>query len=151
MKLKLPNLLTSCNLFSGCIASVMVFRNHLDFAAYFVFAAAIFDLLDGMAARKVLSNPAFGKELDSLADIVSFGFVPAAGLDRFLRNALHEVNNKNHLPQNLPAVSSPAKSNSSFPTPTASFRSSHSRACWRRGSLFSLSDRLVSTHSEAAL
>ena len=85
MKLQLPNLLTSCNLFSGCIASVMVFRNHLDFAAYFVFAAALFDLLDGMAARKVLSNPAFGKELDSLADIVSFGFVPGAVLFKMLQ------------------------------------------------------------------
>ena len=85
MKLHLPNALTSCNLFSGCIASVMIFRNHLDFAAYFVFIAAFFDLLDGMAARKVLSNPAFGKELDSLADIVSFGFVPGAILFKLLQ------------------------------------------------------------------
>lgn len=85
MKLHLPNALTSCNLFSGCIASVMIFRNHLDFAAYFVFIAAFFDLLDGMAARKVLSNPAFGKELDSLADIVSFGFVPGAIMFKLLQ------------------------------------------------------------------
>lgn len=87
MKIHLPNLLTSCNLFCGCIASVMVFRNHLDLAAYFVFLAAFFDLLDGMAARKVLSDPAFGKELDSLADIISFGFVPGAVLFTLLQNS----------------------------------------------------------------
>ncbi len=87
MKIHLPNVLTSCNLFCGCIASVFVFRNHLDLAAYFVFLAAFFDLLDGMAARKVLSNPAFGKELDSLADVISFGFVPGAVLFSLLQNS----------------------------------------------------------------
>lgn len=85
MKLHLPNALTSCNLFCGCVAAVMVFRNHLDIAAYLIFIAAFFDLLDGMVARKVLSNQAFGKELDSLADIVSFGFVPGAMMFRMLQ------------------------------------------------------------------
>jgi CDP-diacylglycerol--serine O-phosphatidyltransferase len=85
IRLQLPNALTCCNLFSGCIASVMVFRNHLDYAAYLIFAAAIFDLFDGMLARKVLSNPHFGKELDSLADIVSFGFVPGAIMFKLLQ------------------------------------------------------------------
>lgn len=78
MKVHIPNALTCLNLFSGCIAVVMIFRNHLDTAAYFVFAAAFFDLLDGMVARKVFSDSAFGKELDSLADMVSFGLVPGA-------------------------------------------------------------------------
>ena len=87
MKRHLPNLLTCCNLFSGCIAAIMVFRNHLDFAAYFVFIAAFFDLLDGIVARKVLSNPAFGKELDSLADVISFGFVPGAVLFKLLQHS----------------------------------------------------------------
>lgn len=80
MKRQIPNIFTSLNLFSGCIAAVMVFRNHLDYTAYFVFASAFFDLLDGMIARKVGANSEFGKELDSLADAVSFGFVPGAVL-----------------------------------------------------------------------
>ena len=91
MKIYLPNFITSCNLFCGCIASVMVFRNHLDLAAYFVFLAAFFDLLDGMAARKFLSNPAFGKELDSLADVISFGFVPGAVLFKLLQQSNMEM------------------------------------------------------------
>jgi len=85
MKLHLPNALTCCNLFSGCIAAVMIFRNHLEYAAYFVFISAFFDLLDGMVARKVSSDTAFGKELDSLADVVSFGFVPGAMMFKLLQ------------------------------------------------------------------
>ena len=91
MKINLPNLLTSCNLFCGCIAAVMVFRNHLDWAAYLVFIAAFFDLLDGMAARKISSGSAFGKELDSLADMVSFGFVPGAVMFKLLQSADMEL------------------------------------------------------------
>ncbi len=51
MKKHLPNLFTCLNLMAGCIAVVMVFRDHMDWAAYIVFIAAFFDLLDGMAAR----------------------------------------------------------------------------------------------------
>lgn len=87
MKLHIPNALTCCNLFSGCIAAVMVFRDRLDYAAYFIFISAFFDLLDGMVARKVLSNAAFGKELDSLADVVSFGFVPGAMMFKLLQQS----------------------------------------------------------------
>lgn len=61
---------------AGCIAVVMIFRNHFDWAAYLIFLAAFFDLLDGMAARVLSLNSPFGKELDSLADMISFGFVP---------------------------------------------------------------------------
>lgn len=85
MKVHLPNALTCANLFSGCIAAVMVFRNHLDYAAYFVFLSAFFDLLDGMAARKVAGNSEFGKQLDSLADMVSFGFVPGAVIFKLMQ------------------------------------------------------------------
>lgn len=85
MKIHLPNALTCMNLFSGCVAAVMIFRNHLEYAAYFVFLSAFFDLLDGMVARKVDSNQTFGKELDSLADVVSFGFVPGAMMFKLLQ------------------------------------------------------------------
>ncbi len=78
MKRHLPNVFTCLNLLSGCAAAVMVFRDHFDWVAYLVFAAAFFDLLDGMAARMLGVNSAYGKELDSLADMVTFGFVPGA-------------------------------------------------------------------------
>ena len=73
---QIPNFITCLNLLCGCIATVMVFRNHLDWAAYLVFIAAFFDLIDGMAARALHVSSPIGKELDSLADVISFGFVP---------------------------------------------------------------------------
>ena len=85
MKKQIPNILTCLNLFSGCVAAVMVFRNRLDVAAYFVLLAAFFDLLDGMIARRVGSNPEFGKQIDSLADMVTFGFIPGAILFKLLQ------------------------------------------------------------------
>jgi len=63
----------------------MIFRNHLDWAAYLVFIAAIFDLFDGMAARMLKLSSPMGKELDSLADVISFGFVPGAVLFKMLQ------------------------------------------------------------------
>jgi CDP-diacylglycerol--serine O-phosphatidyltransferase len=85
MKAHIPNALTCANLFCGCIAAVMIFRSHLDYAAYLIFLSAFFDLLDGMVARKVASNSEYGKQLDSLADMVSFGFVPGAMVFRLLQ------------------------------------------------------------------
>lgn len=85
MKKQIPNFLTCLNLFCGCIAAVMIFRNRLDISAYFVLLAAFFDLLDGMIARRVGSNPNFGKQIDSLADMVTFGFVPGAILFKLLQ------------------------------------------------------------------
>ena len=92
MKKQIPNFLTCMNLFSGCIALVMVFRNHLDYTAYLILIAAFFDLLDGMVARKVGSNSEFGKQIDSLADMVSFGLVPGAVMFKLLQmSALAEL------------------------------------------------------------
>lgn len=85
MKKQIPNFLTSMNLFCGCIAVVMVFRNHLEFTAYLILLAAFFDLLDGMVARLVGSNSEFGKQIDSLADVVSFGLVPGAVMFKLLQ------------------------------------------------------------------
>ncbi|MCC7232382.1 MAG: CDP-alcohol phosphatidyltransferase family protein [Bacteroidia bacterium] len=87
MKKHIPNLLTCCNLFTGCVAGVMVFRGHLDWAAYLIFAAAFFDLLDGLSARALEINSPYGKELDSLADVISFGFVPGAILFKLFQHA----------------------------------------------------------------
>ena len=72
----IPNLLTISNLICGCIALYFTFQGELVLTAYFICLAAIFDFMDGAAARLLnVSNP-IGKELDSLADMVSFGLVP---------------------------------------------------------------------------
>jgi CDP-diacylglycerol--serine O-phosphatidyltransferase len=64
------------NLFSGCTGILLALRGHLDYAAYFIAIAALFDFLDGMAARLLHVKSEIGKELDSLADVVSFGVLP---------------------------------------------------------------------------
>ncbi|RYE36322.1 MAG: CDP-diacylglycerol--serine O-phosphatidyltransferase [Sphingobacteriaceae bacterium] len=78
MKKHIPNAITCMHLFSGCIGIVFAFQERLDFAAYAVFTAAFFDFLDGMAARLLKVHSEIGKQLDSLADMVSFGVLPAA-------------------------------------------------------------------------
>lgn len=84
MKIKLftiPNILTLCNLLSGCAAAVFALCvNDLQWAFWCVVIAAVFDFLDGFVARLTGSHSAIGKELDSLADMVSFGFAPSAVL-----------------------------------------------------------------------
>ena len=78
MSKHIPNLLTISNLICGCIALYFTFQGELVFTAYLIGLAAIFDFMDGAAARLLnVSNP-IGKELDSLADMVSFGLVPGS-------------------------------------------------------------------------
>lgn len=84
MKIKLftiPNLLTLSNLMCGAFAalSALVYDN-LEWAFWFVVLAAVFDFLDGFVARLLGQSSPIGVQLDSLADVVSFGFVPAAVL-----------------------------------------------------------------------
>lgn len=73
----IPNALTCMNLFSGCIAGVMAFGAHYDLALLFIVVSAVFDFLDGMAARALKAYSPLGKDLDSLADDVSFGVAPS--------------------------------------------------------------------------
>jgi CDP-diacylglycerol--serine O-phosphatidyltransferase len=73
----LPNLLTTGCLFSGFYAVVAAIDKHFDHAGMAVFAAMIFDTLDGRIARLTRTESAFGKEYDSLADMVAFGLAPA--------------------------------------------------------------------------
>lgn len=74
----LPNLLTSCNLLCGAIGTVYVLEGHGLFpAAYFVWLSLVFDFLDGFAARSLSVASPIGKELDSLADVISFGLLPS--------------------------------------------------------------------------
>ena len=73
----LPNLLTTACLFSGFYAVVAAIDKHFAPAGMAVFAAMIFDTLDGRIARLTHTESLFGKEYDSLADMVSFGLAPA--------------------------------------------------------------------------
>lgn len=77
MKVHIPNILTLANLVSGCIGIVLAFSGYLDIAAYLIWLAAIFDFFDGFAARLLNVKSSIGKELDSLADMVSFGVLPS--------------------------------------------------------------------------
>ena len=77
VKKHLPNAITCANLFSGCIGIVFAFQENLIFAAYCIFLAAIFDFFDGLASRVLQSFSGIGKDLDSLADMVSFGVLPS--------------------------------------------------------------------------
>ncbi len=76
MKRHIPNFITSLNLFSGCIGIILALQYRIDYAAYFIAVSALFDFLDGMAARVLHVKSEIGKELDSLADVVSFGVLP---------------------------------------------------------------------------
>lgn len=72
----IPNFITCLNLFSGCLACVMAFNGNFLMAAAFIYLSAIFDFLDGFAARVLKAYSTIGKELDSLADSISFGLAP---------------------------------------------------------------------------
>lgn len=87
MKKHIPNVITCLNLFSGCVGIVLAFNGQLIDAGYAILVAALFDFLDGLAARILKVSSPVGKELDSLADIVSFGLLPAVILFQMLQSA----------------------------------------------------------------
>ncbi len=78
MKLiNIPNILTCCNLISGCIATCFAFFASPDLAMLWIVIGAVFDFFDGMSARTLHVSSPIGKELDSLADDVTFGVAPS--------------------------------------------------------------------------
>jgi len=87
IKKHIPNTITCGNLLCGCLAIVQVFNNNLVGAAYFVGIALVLDFFDGFAARMLKVSSAIGKDLDSLADMVTFGVVPGAMIFKLLGNA----------------------------------------------------------------
>lgn len=84
IKKHIPNAITCANLFSGCIGIVYAFNGALETAAYFVLLSGIFDFFDGFAARLLNVKSNIGKDLDSLADMVSFGFLPGVVMYQLL-------------------------------------------------------------------
>lgn len=73
----LPSLFTIANLFLGIVSIIFVFNDRPDLAAMMVIAAMLTDGLDGRVARALNVQSDFGKELDSLSDVISFGVAPA--------------------------------------------------------------------------
>ena len=78
----IPNTITSMNLLCGALGVIFTFQGALDIAFYLMLAAAVCDFLDGFSARLLKAYSAIGKELDSLADLVTFGLLPSLMLHR---------------------------------------------------------------------
>lgn len=78
MKKHIPNAVTCLNLLCGCLALTFIFNGDLVMGAYLVGIAAVADFFDGLLARALRVSSPIGKDLDSLADMVSFGVVPGA-------------------------------------------------------------------------
>ncbi|NNJ89104.1 MAG: phosphatidylserine synthase [Eudoraea sp.] len=76
MKQHIPNILTLLNVFSGCLAVLFAVWNTWELMAFFVFLGMLFDFLDGLSARALRVQSPLGIQLDSLADMITFGLVP---------------------------------------------------------------------------
>ena len=74
----IPNSITCCNLISGCIATYNAFLGDIRMALLWIIVGAVFDFFDGMSARLLKVSSPIGKELDPLADDITFGFAPSA-------------------------------------------------------------------------
>lgn len=77
VKKHIPNFLTSMNLLCGCLGVVVLLLGHIEYSFLFMIAGAVFDFFDGFVARLLNVSSPMGKELDSLADNISFGLLPA--------------------------------------------------------------------------
>ena len=85
MRRHIPNTITCCNLLSGCVAAMFAFEGMYPFAFMCIMVGAVFDFFDGLTARALKVSSPIGKELDSLADVITFGFAPAAMVYSWLR------------------------------------------------------------------
>ncbi|MBR0117932.1 MAG: CDP-diacylglycerol--serine O-phosphatidyltransferase [Prevotella sp.] len=84
MTRNIPNSITCCNLISGCIAIAFAYEGKQEWALAFIIIGAVFDFFDGMVARLLHVSSPIGKELDSLADDITFGAAPAMMVFTFL-------------------------------------------------------------------
>lgn len=85
IKKHIPNAITCCNLFSGCVACVMAFSGKFESAMLFIVLGAVFDFFDGMVARLLGVSSPLGVQMDSLADDITFGLAPATVIFSFMR------------------------------------------------------------------
>lgn len=104
LKKHIPNTITCLNLISGCIATYFAFQSNYGMALLFIVIGAVFDFFDGMVARLLHVSSPIGKELDSLADDITFGFAPSAIVFGFLKEIGVEANSSLILQSSLPFV-----------------------------------------------
>ena len=88
IKKNIPNFITSLNILCGSIAVVYILKGMLSTAVFLILLAAVFDFLDGMTARLLKAYSPIGKELDSLADMISFGLAPGLLMYKLLEISL---------------------------------------------------------------
>ena len=88
----IPNFITCLNVVSGSLAVVFAIKGDLSVSVILIFLASIFDFLDGVAARLLNAYSPLGKELDSLADMISFGLAPGMIMMVLLEYALFGIN-----------------------------------------------------------
>lgn len=98
MKRHIPNAVTCLNLLCGCLALTFIFRGELVMGAYLVGVAAVADFFDGLLARALRVSSPIGKDLDSLADMVSFGVVPGAIIYQLLLGSSGATSHRDYLP-----------------------------------------------------
>ena len=92
IKKHIPNTITCLNLISGCIATYYAFQADYSMALLFIVIGAVFDFFDGMVARLLHVSSPIGKELDSLADDITFGFAPSAIIFSYLNESCAAAN-----------------------------------------------------------
>ncbi|WKV12841.1 CDP-diacylglycerol--serine O-phosphatidyltransferase [Marivirga harenae] len=85
IKKNIPNTITAANLFTGAVGVYFASQFEFEWVAFCIVLAAFFDFLDGMLARLLKVHSEIGKQLDSLADMVTFGFLPSYVLFQFLQ------------------------------------------------------------------
>ncbi|MBT8195378.1 MAG: CDP-diacylglycerol--serine O-phosphatidyltransferase [Bacteroidia bacterium] len=91
MRRAIPNLFTSANLVCGVFAIIASFNNEIITAIELIMLSLIFDFIDGLAARALNAPSEFGKQLDSLADVISFGVAPACIMFNFIKGMQGDV------------------------------------------------------------
>ena len=90
LKQHIPNTITCCNLLSGCFSILFSFSGMPVAAAIMIFAAGLFDFLDGFTARLLKAHSPIGADLDSLSDVVSFGVAPGFIMYRLISEGMTE-------------------------------------------------------------
>ena len=128
LKKHIPNTLTCCNLLSGCAATYFAFQQDFPLSMLLIVVGAAFDFFDGFAARLLHVSSPIGKELDSLADDITFGFAPAAMVFGMLQQLVSPAN----MPEGCPFA---PRCDEALPrcfesAPVARCENGHSVACW---------------------
>lgn len=89
-KKHIPDSITCCNLLSGCLGITFAIEGNLHAASYMIAMAVLFDFMDGLVARLLKTGTVIGKDLDSLADMVSFGVLPGVLMLQLMTHAIKE-------------------------------------------------------------